>query len=230
MMRASRLLEIDRAPRVSLAPVHNGLNSLALLFGPTDLGEMRFPWVRETRDAMSPEQRETNRLLFSGFRHALFPDEEWHSFPAYVEHLATHDPSELRDAVSRSVRAYILPDQQIDEQVAALLTDPPRLQEVIVTHLRSVWREYLADEWERVEPVLKGLVWTARRRIASATTLSAVAQELLGRPLADVDRGGRRCQVVFVLSPHLVRHVPATGSDPTHPRVVHTETTFWVFF
>jgi DNA-binding transcriptional ArsR family regulator len=49
-------------------------------------------------------------------------------------------------------RAY---DRSFWEEIHGLLNDPPARQDLIVTHLRTMWGEVLAPEWERNLPLLK---------------------------------------------------------------------------
>lgn len=88
--------------RVSLEPVHNALYSLTLLVrvGHTSgLGK----WVTNTYQAMTPEERETHRLVIEGFHYTLFPRSNWPNFEAYLERLETIDPGEL---CNRMLDAY----------------------------------------------------------------------------------------------------------------------------
>src|SRR5438105_2180703 len=86
--------------RLSLAPAQNTLNSLALLNRPEQLA-LRGPGVRQLLASLSAQQRHHNRLLFDALGDALMPDEEWSSFPAYVEALAAYEPLALRDQLLR---------------------------------------------------------------------------------------------------------------------------------
>jgi len=47
---------------------------------------------------------------------------------------------------------------EIERRAYTYLIDPPAMQELIVTHLRSMWYKYLAVEWERVRPTLQRAV------------------------------------------------------------------------
>jgi hypothetical protein len=81
---------------VSLEPVHNALYSLTLLVRVgqiSGLGE----WVKNTYEALAPEERSTHRLVIEGFHFALFPRNNWPSFEAYLDRLESVDPNVLYD-------------------------------------------------------------------------------------------------------------------------------------
>ena len=152
-------------------------------------------WVMSTAEAMTPEERRQHELVILGFFHAILPAESWSSFPAYVDHLATSNPSDLRDRML-AVYARIPPkvagsdcsghgndspgvdlaevlkdedayldflrtrfdadklDEELEARAYSFVVDPPAMQDLIVTHLRKMWDEHLAEEWTRVEPML----------------------------------------------------------------------------
>ena len=92
---------------VSLEPVLNGLHSLWLLIeaeAKTGLDD----WVTDTAAALTPEERETLRLILVGFYCAILPDQSLASFPAYLDHLATSDPFALRDRLLERYTEFLL--------------------------------------------------------------------------------------------------------------------------
>src|SRR5213592_4536373 len=99
----------ENQPIVSLAPVQNALNTLALLTAPQPLA-LRSPGVREMLTAMTSEQRRHNLLLFDALGDSLMPEEQWASFPLYLEYLASRDPVALRnEIVERFVAQAVTP-------------------------------------------------------------------------------------------------------------------------
>jgi DNA-binding transcriptional ArsR family regulator len=76
---------------------------------------------------------------------------------------AVPDPSDLlgdrarflslmEDVFRQKGRAF---DRSIWEMVHSLLNDPPVMKNTIVTHLRTMWNEGMASEWERNLPMLE---------------------------------------------------------------------------
>lgn len=49
-------------------------------------------------------------------------------------------------------------DPDIERHAYAYLVDPPSMHKLITSHLQHMWQSYLADEWQRVEPMLKDAV------------------------------------------------------------------------
>ena len=49
-------------------------------------------------------------------------------------------------------------DEEIERAAFDLVNDPPRMQQVMVDHLRAMWQKYLAAEWRRRRPVLQQAV------------------------------------------------------------------------
>lgn len=69
-----------------------------------------------------------------------------------------------------------------------LLTDPPRLQATLVTHLQTLWDDFLAVEWRRVEPKLHATVTAfSTVRLEGLAILEAM-QVITGRDLRPVFR------------------------------------------
>jgi DNA-binding transcriptional ArsR family regulator len=99
----------------------------------------------------------------------------------------------------------------------ALLNDPPRMQALIVEHLRWMWDHLLAEEWQRVQPMLYESVaafetmdfsnMTAYEAIRAVTT-----RDMRGRfdeKLEDADT------IVFIPSAHIGPYVVTTKIGTT---------------
>lgn len=182
----TNLLLVPGQVRISLAldPVYNGLTSLYLVALASSARGFD-PWVEQTAAALSPEEMRLHRVLFDVLYSAFEPDEEWPSFPAFLDHLAKKDPLALRNRFLRHMfpqagRRYAQQsqlvdletfrtqidrsefDQEIDEALLAeahtLLADPTRLRQTLVNHLEWLWLEALADEWARTRPLLEAVL------------------------------------------------------------------------
>ncbi|MBI3732512.1 MAG: metalloregulator ArsR/SmtB family transcription factor [Chloroflexi bacterium] len=238
------------AARVSLAPAQNAFNSLMLLNSVGELA-MRSAAVRQMVQGLTPEQRAHHRMIFDALGPALMPDEEWPSFPLYVEFLASRPPAALRDQlVDRLCAATapaMTPEQLLGDaeafaaqlvsrapgaksaaapawtyQAHSLLNDPPRLHDLIVSHLGVMWERALAPEWERMLPALQTLLPVCEQRMAAETTPGAMLRALTSydAPEAVKTQLAHAPQVVFVLSGHMQNHA----------RAARTERVLWVFF
>ena len=178
---------------VALEPAHHVVHSMLLVVEAEKLSGLG-EWVTRTAEAMTPEERRRHELVILGFFHAILPAESWSSFPAYVDHLATSNPNDLRDRMLAAYARFppktedsdcgydrdapsadlakVLKDEdsyldflrarfdadRVDEELEAqaysFVVNPPAMQDLIVTHLRKMWDEHLAEEWTRVEPML----------------------------------------------------------------------------
>ena len=83
---------------VDLAPAHNAIHSLLLLLKVDHVSGLD-EWITETAAYMSGEEAQRHRLVMEGFYFAIQPDGFWPSFPAYLEHLSSRPPVQLRDKV-----------------------------------------------------------------------------------------------------------------------------------
>ena len=45
-------------------------------------------------------------------------------------------------------------DDKMETEAYSYVVDPPKLKQLIVAHLRMMWDTYLADEWQRIVPML----------------------------------------------------------------------------
>jgi DNA-binding transcriptional ArsR family regulator len=46
-------------------------------------------------------------------------------------------------------------DLAVETEAYALFSDPPRMKDLIISHLGAIWEERMAAEWERVQPLLQ---------------------------------------------------------------------------
>jgi DNA-binding transcriptional ArsR family regulator len=248
---------------VSLEPVPNVLQSLWLLIdaeNKTGLGD----WVIRTAAALTLEEREINRLILIGFYYVVIPEQNWPSFPAYLDHLTTCDPVVLRDKMLETY-AQILPpldngecqdmlaappsvdwemvlesadtyldflhkhfgtdhiDDELEARAYSYIVDPPAMQEMIVSHLRSMWERFLAAEWERTEPMLRDAV-TAFRQIDLSGMSRLEAMQLITGQSSEATRWVSRLEEVehvsFVPTAHIGPYLGAFSN----------RNTLWIFF
>ncbi len=201
---------------VALEPAHNIQHSLTLLAQAEDVSGYD-EWVYRTYAALSAEERDTNLLVMNGFYYATRPRASYPSFPAYIEHLATIPPTQLRDKVMATYLG-MMPDEadrrlttdevladintfmaflrrgfnryipEIERRAYTYLLDPPAMQGLIVGHLRAMWYKYLAVEWERVRPMLQKAVRAFDSVDLSSMDRAAAAEYVVGRPLRKDDK------------------------------------------
>jgi hypothetical protein len=106
----------------------------------------------------------------------------------------------------------------------ALLVDPPALKERIVSHLRTMWTERMAAEWQRNLPMLQTCVEAFQPIDFSDATLPEVAYRVMGQALPEQWREKLEKleieRVIFVPSAHLG---PYRSMD-------YAEGTLWLHF
>jgi DNA-binding transcriptional ArsR family regulator len=217
--------------KVALEPVYNNLSSLymvALAGGASGLD----PWVYATAAALSAEQKHTHRLLFDILYSAFEPDEAWPTFPAYLDHLAEIEPKAmhnrfLRHMFPHAAEAYLQSDRlmeldafieqidrsEFDQEIEAelfagahnLLNDPPALRALILSHLTLMWHEFLAEEWQRNQKLLRAVRGTYRNQSYSGLNAYDAIEAVTGRDM----RGHWQKllapaeTLIFIPSPHL---------------------------
>jgi DNA-binding transcriptional ArsR family regulator len=108
-------------------------------------------------------------------------------------------------------------DQAIHREAHALFNDPPAMQALIVTHLREMWDDVLAAEWERKLPMLEESVAAFQTLDFAGTACAEVVRRVTGRELADrcADWQAGASRMVFIPSAHLGPYVAWMGSGET---------------
>jgi len=122
------------------------------------------------------------------------PDKVLASLDAFLAYLRTGYPEESIDV-------------DMEKEAYALLVDPPALRERVVSHLRSLWKERMAAEWERNLPMLQTCVEAFQQLDFSDATLPEAARMVMGQPMPEVWQGKLEKaeieRVIFVPSAHL---------------------------
>jgi DNA-binding transcriptional ArsR family regulator len=124
------------------------------------------------------------------------------SVEVYLNHLVSYFPG-------------VEIDVAIETETHALLNDPPRMQELVVSHFRAMWRDGLADEWERVRPMLHESVSAFQQLDLSGLSTFEAARTITGqdfqgkweRILADARK------IVFVPSAHIGPYLGKFGGE-----------------
>lgn len=186
------------ASRIELMPVHNMLNSLALLHA-GDRAPAAGEWIRRTAASLTPAQLRANRIVFDELGAALLIDGMEQDFPTYLDALSRRDPATLRDRVW----AQQGEGDAAAPEIATLLADPLRLHDLLVSHLRQLWELYGAAEWARIQRSLQQQV----ERLQRSTPSSGVAPETIMQNLRTLIAGAAAYapgvqELVFTPSAH----------------------------
>jgi DNA-binding transcriptional ArsR family regulator len=219
--------------QVGLEPAHNLLNSLMLLSDTERLSGFN-DWVLQTADRLSPQHKHNNRLLAMGFMDAVIPDRSWDSFPKYMDYLAAQDAVALRDralmwldhkenppsreALINDADAFLSFmesvysekkmesfDPALYNEIHGLLNDPPAMKKLLLTHLRAMWDEMLAPEWQRVQPMLQDAVEAFAKLDYSGLNALEAVRLVTGRDMSMwwADHISRFKELIFVPSAHI---------------------------
>lgn len=126
-----------------------------------------------------------------------------------------------REQILSSPEAYLdylygrFPDTVIDEEIEreayALMIDPPRMQQLIVNHLREMWETVLKPEWDRVQPMLQASVDAFNQLDLTGMTPLEAAQTVVGKDLhehwEEMLSDEKLENVIFVPSAHIGPYV-----------------------
>jgi DNA-binding transcriptional ArsR family regulator len=110
------------------------------------------------------------------------------------------DPDHMDDALETKAYTYVV--------------DPPAMQALIVSFLRTMWDKYLAPEWQRVEPMLQDAVRAFQQVDLASMHLPAAIEYVTGR---DFEENKWTCilehatRVTFVPSAHVGPYVGRYG-------------------
>ena len=114
-------------------------------------------------------------------------------------------------------------DSPIWEEMYGLFNDPPALQDLIVTHLRTMWDETLAAEWERNLALLEESVAAFNSLDLTGLTVDEVLSRVVMRsslPKSLNWMGDSAERIIFVPSVHTGPYVLYLGSlDGTTERI-----------
>jgi DNA-binding transcriptional ArsR family regulator len=216
--------------RFALDPVYNNLASLYMLSFADVCPEVD-EWVREAAAGLSAEQMR-GQLLLEILYSASEPDEDWPSFPAYLNDLAQRDPYLMRSRFLNHMfpsvsAAYARRNQWMDletfvaeidrsefdrefepdlfVEAHALLGDPPAMRDTIVSHLTTMWHQVLAPEWERNRAFLEQVVDAFQGRDYAGLSAYEAIRAVTGR-----EAHGNWQQMlasaktlIFIPSPHI---------------------------
>jgi DNA-binding transcriptional ArsR family regulator len=108
-------------------------------------------------------------------------------------------------------------ESELYQEGHALLNDPSAAQDLIVTHLRAMWGDVLASEWERNLPMLQESVAAFQTLDFSGMACAEIVRRVTGRELADeCDQWqGKAVRIVFIPSAHIGPYVGIMQDDET---------------
>jgi DNA-binding transcriptional ArsR family regulator len=88
----------EKTVTVSLSPAYNIQHLLYLLTQAGDVSGFD-EWIYRTAAAMTPEERLANDVVMVGLYYSVVPDDDYPSFPAFIDSLAAESPIALRNRI-----------------------------------------------------------------------------------------------------------------------------------
>ena len=107
-------------------------------------------------------------------------------------------------------------DRSIWEEVHRLLNDPPSRQDLIVSHLRTMWDEVLASEWERNLPLLEESIAAFQSLDFAGLTAAQVLNRVILReipPASSIHWLEEAEHIIFIPSAHTGPYLLRLGGE-----------------
>lgn len=107
-------------------------------------------------------------------------------------------------------------DEKVEREAYRYVIDPPALQQLVVEHLRHMWNRYLADEWERVRPLLQEIVRAYRKVDLKGKTFLEAGRLITGQDLDEArwqPYFAEAKRVVFVPNVHVGPYIPKCADE-----------------
>lgn len=131
-----------------------------------------------------------------------------------------------KDAFLTSTEAYIdymrelysEKEHEVDEaflrEVYELVMNPSEMKSLIVQHMRWMWRNYVAKEWQRVTPMLEETVEAFQSLDYSGMSALDITRAITGRDMSgtwvgDLLENAQRALLIFTPLPHIGPYVTA---------------------
>jgi DNA-binding transcriptional ArsR family regulator len=107
-------------------------------------------------------------------------------------------------------------DEDFESQAFGYISDPVKLKELIVGHLRHMWGKYLREEWQRIQPMLEEAVQAFRQVDYSEMSREDVFEFITARKIPEESWEAiinRVDQITFIPSAHIGPYVGQIEMD-----------------
>lgn len=100
-------------------------------------------------------------------------------------------------------------NEEIETEAHALINDLPRMQDLIVTHVRYMWQEVLQPEWTRLAPMLQDCIDAFEQLNLHTLPVLEATRQVLGHDVDDYCGGQLEAavRVTFVPAAHTTSFV-----------------------
>lgn len=193
-------------------------------------------WIAETSRSLTPEQKQTQHLVLACLSDSLIPVDNT-DFAEFLTQFAALDAARIRDeafswmqhephfpgkeTVLADVEQFVgfvrrhfetkkekyVFDETLWRNVHALLRDPEKLKQTVLSYLQFMWDTCLAKEWKRSQAMLyESAAAYSKKDFSGLNALEAV-EAVTGRDMRGTEKMEEALEkarrLVFVPSPHL---------------------------
>lgn len=225
--------------RIVLNPVRSLLNSLSLL-NLTELRSGLGDWIGETAESMPADLYQQNALAVELSELIEIPDDIT-EFPAFIDYVAQYDMSDAAEKFGNRIAHKIGGDtaeilSSVENFTAALtahyakkgdtcdeastadlyqhIINHEEGKRLLVSHLTTMWEQYLKTEWKNAETMLQEVVRAFDQLDLSDLTPLEAIQLVTGRDMTgswsnedDPD------ELIFIPNPHMGPYISQWGKD-----------------
>jgi len=180
-----------------------------------------FPaWVDDlaSRDAYAMRDQELDRLLRKATK---VLGEEAGDLPDREELLA--DRSAYVSLIERIYECTgCTMEPEVCEADHAMLQDARARQETMITHMRTMWDEYLAADWERNLPMLQESVTAFESIDYAGKSIEEIIRQVTDRELPQIreDLPEEVEELIFIPSAHIAPYILVADCTGTAARIV----------
>ena len=173
-------------------------------------------------DALAPLQNEPNVPSYlhtmANLNPNIFRERVLKTLLSRFSRLVSYAPPDTKRLLS-DVSAYLhcvklvqgeaLFDAALQTEIHSLLQDPLALQQLVVTHLETMWQTTFASEWRRVQSSLRWQVEMFTRSLDAEAALSETFHAFTGRQLPSNITGleVENAEIILIPSWHTGQHV-----------------------
>ncbi|MBN1935954.1 MAG: winged helix-turn-helix transcriptional regulator [Anaerolineae bacterium] len=156
----------------------------------------------QTRDMTELRDKELNFLLADATKQ--FPDRHW---PTCEQLLTSQDAFVGFFEQLCALKGEECPKYAVEAN-CELFQDPEGKKETILAHLRRMWRDHLAEEWERNLPMLRESIAALESLDYTGKSFDVIIKLVTDRDLpAPWEHLGETDEIVFIPSPHIAPYL-----------------------
>jgi DNA-binding transcriptional ArsR family regulator len=171
----------------------------------------------ESLDSNEMRDREVEKILQKGASYL----EDDSNLPTAEELLADRERYLAFIEEVLSCKEYPF-DRVRSEKDYALLIDPPARKELMISHLRNMWEDILAEEWENNLPMLRECAQAFEALDLRGMSIFESIQHVVDREVPDewVDEFEGLENIILIPSPHIGPYLLMISKSETTARII----------